>query len=746
MLRFCPNQLVRQLVRQLASKRGAVLPMVALSFMALSGFVGLGIDVGRVKTAESRLANALDAAALAVSNKINSSADLKIEVERYLDLNFVSTTAGATLTWVNVEKANNNTVVKLDARAKVDTTFMRLFGINEREFAAHSEVTRENRGMELVLVLDVTGSMWGNNKYISLRNAATDLINIVFGDNSSLDNLFVGVVPYSTAVNIGPSREAWVQNLDLTRYPSSYPAAATKWKGCVEERLTPQDVSDAPPQAGNSGAQIASRFPMYFWADTVAAQDNNWISDGVISINLTNSGNGYVSAPTVTLTGGDGTGATATANLAGNGTLSSITVANPGEGYTVAPTVTFTGGNAALASGTAAISNGRLSSITVTQAGAGYTTAPTVTITGGGVQQATATATVSGGRVTSITVTNGGQGYTSAPSISFSGGGGSSAAATAIVSNGRITSINVTNQGRNYTSAPTVNVSTSAVQQAVARANISNGRVTSFTITQQGRGYTSVPTVTLTGGVVIQAFTPATATATVGSAVTLNESAGYSDSAARGPNVGCPNEVLPFTSNKQTTLDYIATLVPWNKGGTMSNIGMAWGWRMISPLWRGVGWGHQQVNGENILPLDYNSPLMDKVVVLMTDGENQFYDSIGADPFYSDYTSMLRLGLTTDGGRSDINSRDWDTSRRALNNKTAQLCTAMKAAGITIYTVTFQLGNNTAQNEARTMFRNCASKPEYYFDAESQAGGATVDLRTAFKQIGDSLANLHISR
>ena len=51
-------------------------------------------------------------------------------------------------------------------------------------------------------------------------------------------------------------------------------------------------------------------------------------------------GAGYSLVPTVTITGGGGTGATAVANLTG-GVVTSFTITNPGSGYTSAPTVTI---------------------------------------------------------------------------------------------------------------------------------------------------------------------------------------------------------------------------------------------------------------------------------------------------------------------------------------------------------------------------------------------------------------------
>lgn len=66
----------------------------------------------------------------------------------------------------------------------------------------------------------------------------------------------------------------------------------------------------------------------------------------VSSIKVTNGGAGYTTAPIVTLTGGSGIGATATATISA-GRVSAITVTNGGSGYTTPPVVTFSGGDGA---------------------------------------------------------------------------------------------------------------------------------------------------------------------------------------------------------------------------------------------------------------------------------------------------------------------------------------------------------------------------------------------------------------
>ena len=70
---------------------------------------------------------------------------------------------------------------------------------------------------------------------------------------------------------------------------------------------------------------------------TAAATINS--TGGVSGITVTNGGSGYVSAPTVTITGGGGSGATATAALNSSGVVTGITVTSAGTGYISTPTV-----------------------------------------------------------------------------------------------------------------------------------------------------------------------------------------------------------------------------------------------------------------------------------------------------------------------------------------------------------------------------------------------------------------------
>ena len=63
--------------------------------------------------------------------------------------------------------------------------------------------------------------------------------------------------------------------------------------------------------------------------------------DGVNSVTITDGGEYYTSAPTVTFSGGGGSGATGTAVISAGGLVTGVTINTAGTGYTSAPTVTF---------------------------------------------------------------------------------------------------------------------------------------------------------------------------------------------------------------------------------------------------------------------------------------------------------------------------------------------------------------------------------------------------------------------
>ena len=100
-------------------------------------------------------------------------------------------------------------------------------------------------------------------------------------------------------------------------------------------------------------------------------------------IEITNGGSGYTSPPTITIVGGNGTGAAATCSIGGTlFSVSKLQITNPGYGYSATPTVTISdpiSGATATASVTTN-SDTEIETLRIINGGFGYTTVPTVTI------------------------------------------------------------------------------------------------------------------------------------------------------------------------------------------------------------------------------------------------------------------------------------------------------------------------------------------------------------------------------
>ncbi|AOO18150.1 structural protein [Cyanophage S-RIM12_Sn_07_0910] len=240
--------------------------------------------------------------------------------------------------------------------------------------------------------------------------------------------------------------------------------------------------------------------PIGTWVNGVSIwsykSDVTKIFGAVTSIAINNAGNGYDAAlpPAITISGGGGTGAAATATV--NGSISEVTVTEGGSGYTSSPLVSIVGGGGSGASATAIITKGVVSSILVNSGGTGYTSQPSITVVGGGGSGAEGTAAVRG-PIQSVAITNGGASYTSNPSIILSSGAG--AVAQAIINDGRIISIAIISAGSGYTTAPEVTIQGDGFG-AVARATIdvdgeNAGKVTGIEIVNRGIGYSQGTTI-----------------------------------------------------------------------------------------------------------------------------------------------------------------------------------------------------------------------------------------------------------
>lgn len=474
---------VRELLRD---RRGATAMMFAFMIVPIFASAGLAIDSSLGYLLKSRMSKSLDTAGLAAGRlALNNNAE---QIARnYFDANFNASGGSVTLTDFSFDLSEDRRFVTLTAVGETPTVFMRIFGRDTMTVTARTRIRRETTGMELALVIDNTGSMWGS-AFSAMLAASYELVDILYGDEDEIDNLWVSVVPYTANVNVGPGRAGWLAASDpYVLNPSIYNPDPQGWKGCVMARTYPHDTTDATPSA--------VPFRSYLYPATARTQDNNW------------------------------------------------------------------------------------------------------------------------------------------PAI--------------------VTSIADRNLG-----------------------------------TESNRN------------------------------------------TARGPNLGCGSPITPLTASRATIEAALAAMGPVHRGGTTGNLGLSWGWRTISPAWRGL-WGGETPATH---PLDYDTPFMDKVVVVLTDGNNQFHDQdTGSGTPGSDFTGYGRIEAM---GVTGSDSQKRAAGRAILDSRMLETCTAMKAQGIRIYSIIFgSAPDATAQN----LFRNCATTPAMYYYAPNNS-----QIRDVFRAIGGELASLRI--
>ncbi|MGI9505831.1 MAG: pilus assembly protein TadG-related protein, partial [Geminicoccaceae bacterium] len=215
--------------------RGGVAMVLGLSILPLIAMMGLAIDGARGYTAQSKLQGATDAAALAGGKAYSAhEADHEATARMYFDANFPNDFMGGDITSFDASVDPTTELMTVQAEISLPTTFMRVWGFDSIPIAADTVVATAHTGLELALVVDVTGSMnWtdslGDVKIESLKTAGHTLLQALYGDAEVLPDVYLSLIPYRAAVNIG-QRPSW-----LTGYSASDFIPDT-WRGCVEAR------------------------------------------------------------------------------------------------------------------------------------------------------------------------------------------------------------------------------------------------------------------------------------------------------------------------------------------------------------------------------------------------------------------------------------------------------------------------------------------------------------------------------
>ena len=194
---------VKKLLSIYALQQGGVVAvMFGMMVPVIVGGVGLSVDMAQSYLVKSRLSSALDAAALAAAaSGSDDETFIQEKVDAFMEANYPEGRIGSK---VDVTASLDGDEITVTASARLDTAFMNIFGYKNVTVDATTTVQREVRGLEVVMVLDNTGSMTTNNNIGTLKTATENFITILFDSVDDPEYVRVGLVPYASSVNVGP--------------------------------------------------------------------------------------------------------------------------------------------------------------------------------------------------------------------------------------------------------------------------------------------------------------------------------------------------------------------------------------------------------------------------------------------------------------------------------------------------------------------------------------------------------------
>ncbi len=176
------------------AEEGTMTYFAIFIFLTIITVGGIGVDIMLAEMRRTQLQDTLDRAVLAASS-LDQSLDPESVVQDY----FNKTDLTEHLQDVVVEEGLGYRTVRANADTAVATQFMRLSGIDTLNMSAVSAAEERIGGVEISMVLDVSGSMNSNSRLPNLKIAAKDFVDTL--TNTTEDGkLSISIVPYATQV------------------------------------------------------------------------------------------------------------------------------------------------------------------------------------------------------------------------------------------------------------------------------------------------------------------------------------------------------------------------------------------------------------------------------------------------------------------------------------------------------------------------------------------------------------------
>lgn len=244
--------MLRQMNDYLRHNAGALSVAFAIAMPVVIGAAGVAVDLSMANMVKQRLSNAIDSAALAAAATAGGSSTEAItaKVQQFFYQNYPASKIGTTYDLVVGISGDDITV---SAKSRYDTTFAKFLGVDELIVSAKTTVTKEILGLEVAMVLDVTGSMSTNNNIGALKTAATNFLNTLCSNSACSSLVKIGIVPFANTVNVGPyglGKNPSGSTYDTAFVNNPYnktfnQSNSNQWWGCILERSSPEDTQNS---------------------------------------------------------------------------------------------------------------------------------------------------------------------------------------------------------------------------------------------------------------------------------------------------------------------------------------------------------------------------------------------------------------------------------------------------------------------------------------------------------------------
>ncbi|WP_417598848.1 pilus assembly protein TadG-related protein [Pararhodobacter oceanensis] len=192
----------RVLRRFQTDQSGSMAVFAVFVFFAMLLMGGLAVDMMRHENERIRMQNTADRAVLAATmlrENVSEATPEQIVNSYFAAEGLTAQLDNRVIVEGDAESGRSVTVVPAGS---VPTLFMHMLGIDEFDMATPARATEALAGqaqIELVMVLDVSGSMGSSNKIGTMRNAANDLATSLLTDNEDGD-VAITIVPYDSWV------------------------------------------------------------------------------------------------------------------------------------------------------------------------------------------------------------------------------------------------------------------------------------------------------------------------------------------------------------------------------------------------------------------------------------------------------------------------------------------------------------------------------------------------------------------